>query len=301
MNVSVLHEKNAGVSAARNKGIEYFINCNENELLCFLDADDLWKEGVFEKSLLTELKEKVDVEVFVFGGVNCTEDISRFSNPYQYKPEIINGGDGAIWRLQRHFCANLYRLKLFKKWNIRFQDGLKYSEDKIFMMQCAFLSEKIKFMPQILHIYRMHIKSAMSIYQNLSPMDYYMPIINGWIASDLFLNSKMSISKKSTDAGFVLAGIYFGDMAKEHCMRGHSLYELDMKNHKYYYLFENMNANCVSKKQFADYNLLINYPKLFSIKYRIVGIIDWSVRILLKLKPINNFRIKRKFPLIDFR
>lgn len=209
MNVSVIHQKNAGVSTARNRGIEHFINCNENDLLCFLDADDLWKEGVFEKNLLTELQEKVDVEVFVFGGINCTEDVSRFSNPYQYKPEIIDGGNGAIWKLQRHFCANLYRLNLLKKWNIRFQEGLKYSEDKIFMMQCAFLAEKINFMPQILHIYRISAKSVMGTYKNLSPMDYYMPIIDGWIASDLFLNSMMSISKKSTDAGFVLAVVNY--------------------------------------------------------------------------------------------
>lgn len=58
----VVHQKNRGVSAARNAGIQRA----KGEWLIFLDPDDWWEEGLLE-CLLEKLKqEKRDVLSFLF-------------------------------------------------------------------------------------------------------------------------------------------------------------------------------------------------------------------------------------------
>lgn len=108
-----------------------------------------------------------------------------------------------------HFSANLYSVELIKKYNIRFIDGLKYSEDKIFKMQCMFLSDQVYYCSEVLHVYRENENSVMRRIFNYSPIEYYIPIIDAWIMSDHFLNDFETISGKHIDAGYTLASIYF--------------------------------------------------------------------------------------------
>ena len=44
-NVVYVHQKNSGVSAARNKGMEYI----EGEIVNFLDSDDKWDRFAFQE------------------------------------------------------------------------------------------------------------------------------------------------------------------------------------------------------------------------------------------------------------
>lgn len=296
-NVYILHQKNSGVSCARNVGIDFYKD-KEDGWICFLDADDLWNENVFDDKMCDYIKAQEEADVLVFGGSTSNEEESRFSLPRMYEPAIINGGNSVIWKMQGHFCANLYRLSMLRKWNIRFSEGLKYSEDKIFMMQSGFLASKVEFMPQLLHIYRQNAKSAMGISRKISAIEYYIPIIEGWVASDMFLNILESKTNKSTDAGIVLAGIYFGDMAREHYKNWGSAKELEkVKQHPYYYLYETMNPNCVTKKQYNDCKLFRFHPILYKAKYNAIGILEYFVKCLLFLKPVYKYRNLKKYPL----
>lgn len=298
--VSAIHQRNQGVSAARNAGIEYFLRNQAEGYVAFLDADDLWCEKMFTPELVQCLAERSGIDVCVFDGVSATEDLVRYSHPKQYQESCFDGGNGVIWKLQGHFCANLYSFRLLKKWHIRFREGLKYCEDKIFMLQCGFLAEKVQFMPQLMHIYRQNASSAMGVSSRIPPVEYYTPIIDGWIASNLFLNSCEPETGKSTNAGFILAGIYFLDMAKDHFKRWKHPGDLEpAKAHPYYYLFENMQENCVSPKQYKDNKLLLEHPLRYRWKYRIIGAVESVVRVALQIKPIHQFREKRKYPLTE--
>ena len=297
--VTTIHQSNSGVSAARNRGIEYFLQKNTEGFIVFLDADDLWCPDVITAEVIAQIKEKINVEVFLFGSISCNLHCTAFSHPLIYKERICDGGVGVIWPMEGHFCANLYSVKLLRKWEIRFIDGLKYSEDKIFKMQCMFLAEKVQYLPWILHIYRENSESAMKKIFEYSPIDYYIPIIDGWIKSDDFINSKERESSKHIDAGYTLASIYFGDMAMEHCKQWKSKKELnDMcKSHAYYYLFKNMDSNAVSIKQYQNQQLFFKRPVLWWMKYRFIGVVELFARVLLRVNLVYDYRQAKKYPL----
>lgn len=153
-------------------------------------------------------------------------------------------------------------------------------------------------MPETLHIYRQTTTSTMRKALTYTPIEYYTPIINGWIASDLFLNQYEPKTGKTTSAGFTLASIYFLDMVIEHHMRWKQPSELKaVKQHLYYHIFVHMKPQCVSKKQYCNHNLFLKHPVLFEIKYRTIGMFYYVARLVLAVKPIQNWCKKRKFPL----
>ena len=299
--VNVIHQANGGVSSARNTGIEHVLkNAQENDYIAFLDADDLWNDEFINEPLVNKLREENETDVYAFGSVTSDEKCRRFSWPRRYSEQSYNGGNSVIWKAQGHFCANLYSVYLLRSFGIRFIEELKYSEDKIFMLQSLFLARKVKFMSGVLHIYRENSASVMRKVFTYSPVEYYTPIINGWIESDLFVNEFAEQTGKSTDAGFVLASIYFMDMACEHYKRWKNPKELEhVKGHPYYHLFENMKQNSVSKKQYKDQQLLLNHPLLYRWKYRTIGAVEYAARVALRVKPVRAFRLRRKYPLLS--
>ena len=57
--IHIIHQKNGGLSAARNTGII----CSKGEYLCFVDSDDELPDGALESLMSTALKEKAKLVV----------------------------------------------------------------------------------------------------------------------------------------------------------------------------------------------------------------------------------------------
>lgn len=299
--VSVIHQANAGVSAARNNGIAWFLEQDAAGFLSFLDADDFWGPELLTQTLGKRIESAGDIEVFAFGHAGCDPEGNGFTVPRIYGEECTQGGRDVIWKIRGHFGANLYAVSLFRKWNIRFFEGLKYCEDKMFMMQCVFLAEKIQFMPQVLHFWRENPGSAMSRAHAISPIGYYLPIINGWIASDDFINACEDRSGRHITAGSVLAAIYFLEMAAAQFKRWGSARELAdvCQQHPHYDLFLNMRRGDVSQKQYSDQQLLLHHLLLFRLKYCAIGAAERVIRLALQTGPVRRMRAKRRYRLSE--
>lgn len=298
--IHVIHQKNAGVSVARNTGISYFLDtAADDDYLIFLDSDDIWAQGIFTPDLCGEIGTDKETDVFVFGSCTGNGDLSRFSPPLRYEDTRQEGGNGCIWKTQGTFCANLYRLSLFRKWGIRFMEGLKYSEDKIFMLQCVFLARYVRFLSPVLHIYRNNSSSAMKKIFSIDPIDYYIPIINGWLRCDEFLNARSAQTNRISEAGQALAAIYLVEMVAEQMKRWRSYRRVMevFRSHPHYPAAESGELVRPNVREYPVNRMLFEHPVRFRCKYRLRGLVEWTLRSLMQLPPVAKLRDERRYPL----
>lgn len=298
--IHVIHQKNSGVSVARNIGIAYVLSVADidSDYIGFCDADDIWHPMAIRKEIFVdELPQLSLPQIFAFGTVNGNHQFTRFSNPITYEPDEKKGKD-SVWKVRGTFGACLYSIKVLHRWGIRFPEDLHYNEDKIFLMQMIFFSEKIRFMPQCLYVYRKNPSSAMHKVQQIPSTEYWLPMINGWVRSDDYMNSFAGETHQEIHAGHILAGIYLLDMAADHFKQGRKASELFevLYHHPHFDLLQNMRPQDVSAKQYKNSRLLLEHPRIFEIKYRICGIGIKLARLIVKIPIIQFFLEKRNYP-----
>lgn len=135
--IKVFHQVNAGVSAARNKGIE---NAH-GEWLTFIDSDDYIQKDYFK---VLDFQNKTDWihldmerEVFYATGLgmnfeNKEYNLSEFVNTYSLYPNFPEA------------CAKFFKNSIIKMNNLKFNMDLKFGEDSLFNLKylkfCNFIS-----------------------------------------------------------------------------------------------------------------------------------------------------------------
>ena len=126
----VFHQENRGVSSARNIGIEK----SKGEFICFIDADDWIKETYLEQ-LLEQKKYPM-----VVGGYERFGVVSKtFKLPF--KEVDVMQDLGTLWNIDQfsgwvflYTWGKLFKSSVIKENNIRFNKGMKYSEDNCFVI-----------------------------------------------------------------------------------------------------------------------------------------------------------------------
>lgn len=140
--VKVIHQKNGGVSAARNTGLDHA----KGEYIVFVDGDDYIAPDYLEL-YLKEIQKNVDL---VIGGyyIDTKGSIATFSqtdasridcasNRYGFMVDILRGKYGwEVWK-------NMFRRSLIEKYQIRFQRGCEFGEDMLFYLQYVAVSQTI--------------------------------------------------------------------------------------------------------------------------------------------------------------
>lgn len=297
--IHVIHQENGGVSCARNTGIAYALQeATQNAYIAFLDADDLWYPGFLDTDILGDV-EKEQHDIYAFGTITSDENTKFFSVPRPYNKETKKGGKSGMWLLKDHFAANLYHISLFRNWGIRFFDGYKYSEDKFFKIICSFFAKTIAFSPKTMYIYRENSGGAMSSSSRMSAVDYFMPIIDGWMQTEKVINSFSEVTGVTTDLGRVLGNVYLLDMITTHYMQQGSRKEIkktvtEHPNYPYLLDMKPMGEKDVNYQRKA---LLFKHPVFFAMKYRVLGVIQSILRFALKIPAVQRRNERRKHPL----
>lgn len=165
--IYVIHQKNAGVSAARNKALEKV----SGEYIFFLDSDDVLPEDAFEKLI------HADADL-VIGSVLEVDECGQLNGISQYLPNQVLSRERALealfdesqWGYQGYLWNKLYRRSIIVDQNICFDPTIQYNEDRLFLLEYLLSCSKIMLISDVVYYYRQQEKSALAqIKQGFKP------------------------------------------------------------------------------------------------------------------------------------
>lgn len=121
--IKVIHKNNAGLSAARNKGIDV----SSGNYICFLDSDDWYSNNALEEFINLVINYNADISIIdIF---NTIDDNAIYSPKNQIK--IYNKSEAMTQLFQNSSvfgtaCNKLYKREIFN--NIRFPNGHSWED-----------------------------------------------------------------------------------------------------------------------------------------------------------------------------
>lgn len=165
LNIKLMQQKNAGVSVARNRGI----NEAMGDYLCFVDADDLIAPEYLNIMLNEFINTNCDLVFCGYKKVSEEYTINGFIQEKKGKKNI-NSYEALRGFLYQDFVSGVWSLmvkkKIINKNDIRFSEGFRYSEDLEFIWKMLANSKNITILNDELYIYRVRNGSAMSFVDN---------------------------------------------------------------------------------------------------------------------------------------
>ncbi len=176
--VYVIHQKNRGLSGARNSGIDWAMICSCSEWLCFVDSDDTIANTFVEKLYDAAISNEADLAVCDFMEVDT--DVNDIHQPDDFPSGLITDKKALFetmyqtWRV--HPAWNkLYAKLLFE--NLRFDEG-KLHEDEFIIHKVLFLCNKVVFLPDLLYYYLIRSSGIMGTENRRTKADAYQADIN---------------------------------------------------------------------------------------------------------------------------
>ena len=303
-NVNVLHFENSGVSVARNRGIEYFLEKHKNNLhstyITFLDADDQWQENFFDQDIYHSLCCGYSLLGFLMCRGNST--LTRRCKYTPLQSGIINGGMQAVWvHAKQSFSSMFYSAIIIKDYELRFIPGLRVNEDLIFSIQALYLAKKIFLCNKILYLYRNNPKSV--IHENKWGIDKYASIIEGYFIADKMMLPWENETRGAFGIGKYMAISSLIDMIAEHYQHFAPRKTIEEWCDNNSHIIALANSELI-KNDTMLYNRWRNYccnPRLFILKNIIRGavftVVHSTYRVAMQLKPIANAIEKARYPI----
>lgn len=300
--VHAIHQKNGGVSVARNTGIDYVIaHIPDTEYVAFLDADDSWVADFFTDDTSVAFEYKTDIISFQAALTNVT--LTRRCEPPPLKAGLYCGGAGSAWINSKHsFATGFYAVSFLKQYNLRFPQGLRFNEDVIFSMQCKYLAESIYLFKKLLYLYRNNPFSAS--HTKMNTMDKYDPIIKAYLKLDCSMAQYQTQKRGQLKEGTVMAVVYIMDIFKEHYCRFGSKKMLDQFLERNPQYLELMNSDFVAdRKSLAiRWSKIQSHPRWYQMKCYIRGAasgsVRWVYRYVIKIPSIKRFMDKRRYSVV---
>lgn len=163
--VHVIHQRNGGVSAARNAGLDYA----QGEYVLFVDSDDTLREGAVSSLYALASSQKADVVIYNYETVIDSYTV-------EHNPAIGDGNEGTLTPdealclalsprgIKGYIWNKMFRRELLEQTpRIRFDSDIHFCEDLLFVVQTEKRAQNICYTNEILYRYSSNPGSAVHV------------------------------------------------------------------------------------------------------------------------------------------
>lgn len=194
--VLVVHQKNEGVSAARNKGV----SCAKGRYIQFVDSDDKLKINMTEVLLNEISNNDICICGYDFIYNNHKKIVHLIKKPskgiYSFNDFVINFGELFFSGFINSPCNKLYDLEIIKEFELCFDNKLNMGEDLIFNLNYFEKCSTIKVIDDSLYMYLNYRENSLSKKYNEAHFENHLflfILINSFINRNIIGNNPKSL------------------------------------------------------------------------------------------------------------
>ncbi len=270
----IVHQKNGGVSLARNKGI----SMATAPYLMFIDSDDWIEPNMFRTLYDTIEQDQSDMVVcaYFYDTIQGKSIVHPPLNKYHRWDKVSFENQPVTEKLIRfispYLVNKIFRRDIFVQNNLKLEIGVAFSEDRPLLFQYLFHSEYVSVINKPLYHYRQQGESVTcQLIRKHLPVEYYETIITTSLRVVSSIPDSFSKKKKklflSSLFSILVTQIHWVNDIPQIC------------DHPQYARIKN-----TEWKTFLS--LFRMSPKIPSLSYLFI---DYSVRLLKRMKHFIKF------------
>lgn len=162
-NIQIIrHEKNKGLGAARNTGLEHA----KGKYVWFIDSDDVIVSNCIQKILYELNINDEDILMFNAEVLNCNGTRTPYYATYPNTTEVIKGyeflslHDVPHWQKPVTAWSRIQKISFLKKYNFKYPEGIFFEDEELNLRE-LFKAENVRFINEVFYLYRNNEESIM--------------------------------------------------------------------------------------------------------------------------------------------